>query len=42
MRKRIDIVTVVLFLVALASFIASMKGLGHHAGHPERGFFSGG
>ena len=38
MKKRIDMVTLVLFLVALASFVAAAKG--HHGG--GYGFFSGG
>ena len=38
MRKNINVVGVVLFLIALASFVAAAKG--HGAG--TYGFFSGG
>jgi len=37
-RKRVDIVSVVLFLIALASLVAAAKG----GGHSTFGFFSGG
>lgn len=38
MRKHINVVAIVLFLVALASFVAAAKG----GGHSTFGFFSGG
>jgi hypothetical protein len=38
-KKKIDMVTLILFLVALASIVAAAKGFGHH---PGKGFFSGG
>jgi hypothetical protein len=38
MRKHVNIVSVVLFLIALASFVAAVKG----GGHSTFGFFSGG
>jgi hypothetical protein len=42
MKKRIDVVAVVLFLLALAVFFAAAK-VGHHGhGGPGYGFFSGG
>ena len=43
MRKRIDVYSVVLFLLTVAYFVAAAKGhgpVGH--GQPGRGFFSGG
>jgi hypothetical protein len=41
-KKRIDLVAVVLFLVALAVLFAAAK-VGHHShGHGGYGFFSGG
>jgi hypothetical protein len=40
MRHRIDLVTLLLFLVALAAFAAAAKGIGH--GASTAGFFSGG
>jgi hypothetical protein len=43
-KHKIDVVAVVFLLIALASFVAAAKGLGHLGnGHsPARGFFSGG
>lgn len=38
MKKHVNIVSVVLFLIALASFVAAAKG----GGHSTFGFFSGG
>ena len=38
MRKHIDVVAIMLFLIALASFVAAAKG----GGHSTFGFFSGG
>jgi hypothetical protein len=44
MKHRIDLVAVVFLLIALASFVAAAKGLGHlgNAHGPARGVFSGG
>ena len=39
-RKRIDVFTVVLFLLTVAYFVAAAKGYGH--GQQGKGFFSGG
>lgn len=41
MKKRIDVVAVLLFLVALAVFLAAAKA-GHHPHGTGYGFFSGG
>jgi hypothetical protein len=41
MRKRIDVVAVVLFLVALAVLVAAAK-VGHQPHGSGYGFFSGG
>lgn len=41
MKKRIDLVAVLLFLVALAVFVAAAK-VGHHPHGGGYGFFSGG
>ena len=38
MKKHINVVAIVLFLIALASFVAAAKG----GGHSTFGFFSGG
>ena len=38
MKKHVNIVSVVLFLLALASFVAAAKG----GGHSTWGFFAGG
>jgi hypothetical protein len=38
-KKDIDMVTVVMFLIAVASFLAAAKG---HGGQTGYGFFSGG
>ena len=40
MNKRIDVRAVVLFLLAVAYFAASAKGVGH--GQLGKGFFNGG
>jgi hypothetical protein len=39
MKKNINVVSVVLFLIALASLVAAAKG---HGGASTYGFFSGG
>ena len=38
MKRHIDVVAIMLFLIALASFVAAAKG----GGHSTFGFFSGG
>jgi hypothetical protein len=40
-KKRVDVVAVVLFLVALAVVLAAAK-VGHHSHGNPYGFFSGG
>lgn len=39
MKQKIDVLGVVLFLIALAAFLAAAKG---HGGAAPTGFFSGG
>jgi hypothetical protein len=39
-KKRIDLYSVLFFLLAVAYFVAAAKGHGH--GQPGKGFFSGG
>jgi hypothetical protein len=39
-KKKIDLYSVLFFLLTVAYFVAAAKGHGH--GHPGKGFFSGG
>jgi len=41
-RKRIDFVSVLLFLLTVAYFVAAAKGHGNGQGQLGKGFFNGG